>query len=110
MQEERMHEREHMILSFVEDEHYRPMKIKEMAALMNVPKKQRGEFHEVLDRLIAKGKIAINKAKRNIKKVQNTVKSVRNTVKATRKTAKTTIKTTKQVVKNSVKLAQRTAK
>ena len=51
MQEERMHEREHMILSFVEDEHYRPMKIKEMAALMNVPKKQRGEFHEVLDRL-----------------------------------------------------------
>lgn len=31
MQEERMHEREHMILSFVEDEHYRPMKIKEMA-------------------------------------------------------------------------------
>ena len=36
MQEERMHEREHMILSFVEDEHYRPMKIKEMAALMNV--------------------------------------------------------------------------
>ena len=26
MQEERMHEREHMILSFVEDEHYRPMK------------------------------------------------------------------------------------
>ena len=61
MQEERMHEREHMILSFVEDEHYRPMKIKEMAALMNVPKKQRGEFHEVLDRLIAKGKIAINR-------------------------------------------------
>ena len=61
MQEERMHEREHMILSFVEDEHYRPMKIKEMAALMNVPKKQRGEFHEVLDCLIAKGKIAINR-------------------------------------------------
>ncbi len=28
MQEERMHEQEHMILSFVEDEHYRPMKIK----------------------------------------------------------------------------------
>ena len=55
MQEERMHEREHMILSFVEDEHYRPMKIKEMAALMNVPKKQRGEFHEVLDR--QKGKL-----------------------------------------------------
>ena len=44
MQEERMHEREHMILSFVEDEHYRPMKIKEMAALMNVSKKKRGDF------------------------------------------------------------------
>ena len=26
MQDERMHERELMILSFVEDEHYRPMK------------------------------------------------------------------------------------
>ena len=36
-------------------------KTTEMAALMNVPKKQRGEFHEVLDRLIAKGKIAINR-------------------------------------------------
>lgn len=61
MQEERLHEREQMILSFVEDKHYRPMKIKEMAAIMNVPKKQRGEFHEVLDCLMAKGKITMNR-------------------------------------------------
>ena len=55
MQEERMHEREHMILSFVEDEHYRPMKIKEMAALMNVPKKQ--NFMRFLTALLQKGKL-----------------------------------------------------
>ncbi len=61
MQEERKREREDRILSFVEDKDYRPMKIKEMAVLFGVPKKQRGEFHEILDGLIAQGKIEIDR-------------------------------------------------
>ncbi len=61
MQEEKKRERENRILSFVEDKDYRPMKIKEMAVLFGVPKKQRGEFHEILDGLITQGKIEIDR-------------------------------------------------
>ena len=61
MKEELKKEREQMILSFVEGKDYRPIKIKEMAVLFGVPKKQRGEFHEILDSLIARGKIEIDR-------------------------------------------------
>lgn len=60
MQEDVKIERKQRILSFVEDKDYRPIKIKEMAVLFGVPKKQRGEFHEILDELIARGKIEID--------------------------------------------------
>lgn len=50
-----------MILSFVQDKDYRPIKIKEMAILFGVPKKQRGEFHEVLDCLFSSGKIVLDR-------------------------------------------------
>lgn len=60
MQEDVRLERKQRILSFVEDKEYRPIKIKEMAVLFGVPKKQRGEFHEILDELIARGKIEID--------------------------------------------------
>ena len=52
MQEERMHEREHMILSFVEDEHYRPMKIKEMFR-----RNREENFMRFLTALLQKGKL-----------------------------------------------------
>lgn len=61
MQEEIRKERQKMILSFVEDSEYHPIKIKEMAVLLGVPKKERGEFHDILDELIARGKIALDK-------------------------------------------------
>lgn len=60
MQEDIRKQRQRMILSYVEDKEYRPIKIKEMAILFEVPKKERGDFHEILDELIAKGKIMIN--------------------------------------------------
>ncbi len=60
MEQDIKREKETMILQFVQDEHYRPMKIKEMALLFCVPKKQRGEFHDVIDSLIAKGKIELD--------------------------------------------------
>lgn len=61
MREEIRKQRQQMILSYVEDKDYRPMKIKEMAVLFGVPKKERGDFHEILDELIAKGLIMINR-------------------------------------------------
>lgn len=61
MNEDLKKQRGRMILSFVEDSNYHPIKIKEMAVLFGVPKKERGEFHEVLDELIAKGKIVVDR-------------------------------------------------
>lgn len=60
MNEEWKKEREQMILSFVEAKEYHPMKIKEMANLFGVPKKERGQFHEILDALMAKGKLMLD--------------------------------------------------
>lgn len=43
------------------NEFYVPMKTKELAILLNVPKEQRGELQEVLDSLVADGTIGITK-------------------------------------------------
>lgn len=61
MKEEIRKQRKQMILSYVEDKDYRPVRIKEMAVLFGVPKKERGDFHELLDELIYAGKITINR-------------------------------------------------
>lgn len=61
MQESRRTQREEMILLFVEDKEYRPLRIKEMANLFCVPKKERGEFHDILDELVRRGKIEIDR-------------------------------------------------
>ena len=60
MTQELLQERKEMIYSFICDELYVPMKVKEMAAVLNVPKTQRGELQEVLDALIADGKIEVS--------------------------------------------------
>lgn len=60
MLEEREMQRKEMLLAFVKDDEYRPMKAKEMANLFGVPKKERGKFHEILDTLILQGKIIID--------------------------------------------------
>lgn len=60
MQKDMKIERKQKVLSLVEDKEYHPIKIKEMAALFGIPKKQRGEFHEILDELICDGKIEID--------------------------------------------------
>lgn len=61
MQEDVRKIREKKILEFVEDENYHPVRIKEMAVLFCVPKKERGEFHEVIDSLLRAGKIEMDK-------------------------------------------------
>ena len=59
MNKELLNERKKMIHELICDELYVPMKAKEMAIFLNVPKSQRGELQEVLDSLLAEGKIEV---------------------------------------------------
>ena len=61
MTEEQLTQRKNMILQLVEEPAYVPMKLKEMAILLDVPKGQREELKEVLDALLSEGKIGIYK-------------------------------------------------
>lgn len=53
--------RKKVIYDFICDDLYIPMKPKEMAMVLQVPKEQRGELKEVLDALEAEGKIFVSK-------------------------------------------------
>lgn len=61
MDREQFEKRKKMIYELVCDELYVPMKIREMAILLSVPKEKRQELQEVLDALIAEGKIEVSK-------------------------------------------------
>ena len=61
MDEARFKERKQIIMDIINDEHYVPMKVKELAILLNVPRESREELQEVLDSLVAEGKIGISK-------------------------------------------------
>lgn len=67
MEKELLNERKKMIYDFICDDFYVPMKAKEMAIVLNVPKSQREELHEVLDLLLAEGKIELTKKGKYIK-------------------------------------------
>lgn len=56
-----MEERKQIILDIINDKHYKPMKLKELAILLNVPKERRHELKEVVDALVADGKVAISR-------------------------------------------------
>lgn len=47
--------RRRMILDFIDEKTYKPMKFKELCMVFSVPKKEKEEFKEFLDQLIAKG-------------------------------------------------------
>ncbi len=49
-----------LIVDLVKDKIYQPMKAKEMAMLLGIPKPERRDFQEVLDRLVSTGKIGIS--------------------------------------------------
>ena len=53
--------RKKVIYDFICDDLYVPMKIKEIAIVLQIPKEQRGELKEVLDALEAEGKIYASK-------------------------------------------------
>jgi len=61
MTEEKMNERKKIILDIINSPQYVPMKIKEMAILLNVPRENREELAEVLNALVEEGKIGVSK-------------------------------------------------
>ena len=67
MNKELLNERKKMIYEFICDELYVPMKAKEIAIVLNVPKTQRMELQEVLDALLAEGKVELTKKGKYVK-------------------------------------------
>ena len=61
MEEKLLNERKKIILDIINSEEYIPMKLKELAIILNIPKDRRSELEEVLDALLAEGKIGISK-------------------------------------------------
>ena len=53
--------RKKVIFDFISDDLYVPMKIKQIAAVLQIPKEQRDELGHVLDALVEEGKIAVSK-------------------------------------------------
>ncbi|MGL6219672.1 MAG: ribonuclease R, partial [Lacrimispora sphenoides] len=60
MTEEQLTQRKAMLLQLINDPAYAPMKLKELAILFDIPKDQREDLKEVLDTLLAEGKIGIS--------------------------------------------------
>lgn len=58
---ELLEQRKAMLASLMNEEAYVPMKLKELAILLNVPKEQREELKQVLNLLLAEGKISVSK-------------------------------------------------
>ena len=61
MEETLMEERKQMLLTLMKDPTYVPMELKELAMLLGVPKEQRKDLEEVLNELVASGKVGISK-------------------------------------------------
>ncbi len=61
MTEELWKERKQALLAVIRDPAYVPMKLKEMAILLDVPRERREELKAVLDALVAEGKVGLSK-------------------------------------------------
>lgn len=73
MEKKSLEERKKIIYDLICDSHYIPMKQKELAILLQVPREQRQELVEVLDALLADGKIQLSKRGRYSKAETKTV-------------------------------------
>ena len=70
--------RKKVIYDFICDDFYVPMKIKEIAMVLQITKEQRKELQEVLDSLVEEGKISLSKrgkySKGQTKRIMGTFK------------------------------------
>ena len=60
MTDEQLNKRKKVIYELMCSDFYVPMKIKELAIFMQIPKEQRSELQEVLDELMLEGKIEVS--------------------------------------------------
>ena len=67
MDNELFEQRKRMIYDFICDELYVPMKLKELAILMQVPKRDRAELTRVMDALVEDGKVELTKKGKYVK-------------------------------------------
>ena len=68
--------RKKVIYDFICDELYVPMKIKEISAVLQIPREQRDELKEILDALVGEGKISLSKRGKYSKGQAERVKGV----------------------------------
>ncbi len=61
MTEQQLKERKQLIYEAITAESYRPMKVKELAILLQIPRENRADLQQVLDELILEGKIQVSK-------------------------------------------------
>ncbi len=61
MTEDLLKQRKDMLAALFQEKSYVPMKLKELAIFLDIPKSQRDELKEVLDILLREGKIGISK-------------------------------------------------
>lgn len=71
MEKESMNERKKIILDIINADNYIPMKLKELAIILNIPKDNRAELEEVLNVLLAEGKIGVSKKGKYTKPSEN---------------------------------------
>ena len=68
--------RKKMIYEFICDDMYVPMKLKELAILLQVPKEQRSELKAVMDALEAEGKVHVSQKGKYLKGAGRTLRGV----------------------------------
>lgn len=76
MEETVLNERKQLIMDFVCDSNYRPMKFREMAGFLQVPKKDREDFKHILDLLLSEGRLTTDSDGRFIRGEAETIKGV----------------------------------
>ena len=55
-----LEEKKKLVYGFISEKGYRPIKFKEMVSLLQVPKKEKDDFREVIESLMADGKITVD--------------------------------------------------
>ena len=59
-----MEDKKQVLYELITDKSYRPLRFKELAVLLMVPKALRGELKQTLDELIKEGKITVDSSSR----------------------------------------------
>jgi len=60
LENETLQERKKVVYDFICDEYYVPMKIKEISIILQIPKDKRWELRQILDELLAEGKLDVS--------------------------------------------------